>query len=112
VEAAIKNKNTCVGLDIANFAASLGRLFRKWHRSVYAQDSAFVHQSDLPSYLELTKDDNFAPRLFTSAKEVRGVLQRAAVLYLGCVVELNKRFRFGSAAEKGIKRFCRQLKRL
>lgn len=101
-EKAIKNKNTCVGLDIANFAASLGPVFRRWYRSVYAQDSAFIHQSDATSYLELTKDGNFAPRLFTSAKEVSGVLHRAAVLYLGCIDELNKRFRFGSMARNRI----------
>ena len=106
----IKRKNTCVGLDIANFAASLGPMFRRWHRSVYTEGSTFLHQSDTPSYLEPTDDENFAPRLFTSAEEVSGVLLRAATVYFACVDELNKRFRFGVTARKRIERFAIRLR--
>lgn len=109
-EKAIKSKNTCVGMDIASFAATLGPAYRRWHRSVYAHDSAFIHQSDTPSYLAATPDGNFTPRIFTSAKEVSGVLLRASELYLGCVEELNKRFRFGEAAKRSIGDFWKRLR--
>lgn len=108
---AIKSKITCVGMDIASFAASLGPAFRKWHRTVYARDSSFVHQSDTSSYLAVTSDRNFTPRIFTSAREVSGVLLRASTIYLGCVEELNKRFRFGDVAKKEIRDFEKRLRR-
>lgn len=110
-EKAIKSKNTCVGMDIASFAASLGPAFRKWHRTVYAADSSFIHQSDTSSYLAVTSDANFTPRIFTSAKAVSGVLLRASTIYLGCVEELNKRFRFGDAAKDEIRDFGKRLRR-
>jgi hypothetical protein len=110
-EKVIKSKNTCVGMDIASFAASLGPVFRKWHRSVYAGDSAFIHQSDTSSYLAVTTDGNFTPRIYTSAKEVSGALLRASTLYLGCVEELNKRFQFGESAKKSIKNFGKRLRK-
>ena len=109
-EKSIRNGNTCVGMDIANFAASLGPVFRRWYRSVYATDSSFVHQTDITTYLEITADGNFAPRRFTSAKEVSGVLVRAATLFLGCLAELHKRFRFGTAATENLRAFGKRLR--
>lgn len=109
-EKSIRSQNTCVGLSIADFAASLGPIFRRWHRSVYAGDSSFIHQSDTMSYLAVTDDGNFSPRIFTSAQVVSGVLLRAATLYLGCGEELNKRFRFGPDAAAKIKEFGERLR--
>lgn len=108
-EKAIKGRNTCVGLDIVDFAASLGPTFRQWYRSVYAGDSAFVHQSDIPSYLAVTEDGNFTPQLYTSAQQVSGVLHRSSLLYLGCISEMNKRFRFCADAAETIADFGRRL---
>lgn len=107
---AIKGQNTCVGLDIANFAASLGPALQRWYRTVYAGDSSFVHQSDIPSYLGITEHGDFTPRIYTSAKQVSGVLQRSAMLYLGCIKEMNKRFRFGDESVKSITEFDQRLK--
>lgn len=107
---AIKNKNTCVGLNIANFAASLGLVLQRWYRSVYAADSAFVHQSDIQTFLDITEEGNFTPRIYTSAGQVSGVLHRSAMLYLGCIVEMNKRFRFGDEAVQSISEFDQHLK--
>lgn len=106
----IKGKNTCVGLDIANFAASLGTVLQQWYRTVYAGDSSFVHQSDIPSYLDITEYGNFTPRIYTSAKQVSGVLHRSAMLYLGCIEEMNKRFRFGDEPRQSIVDFGQRLK--
>jgi len=103
-------KNTCVGLDIVHFAASLGPVYHQWYRSVFATDSSFVHQSDIPSYLDITEDGNFTPRIYTSAEQVSGVLHRSAMLYLGCIEEMNKRFRFGDEAVKSITEFGQRLK--
>ena len=107
---AIKAKNACVGLDIANFAASHGPVFRQWYRSVYAGDSAFVHQSDTSTYLAITEDDNFTPRIYTTAEQVSDVLHRSAMLYLDCIEEMNKRFRFGVDAAKAIAKFGKRLR--
>lgn len=108
-ERAIRNKNTCVGMDVAAFAASLGPAFRKWYRAVYVFDCAFVHQSDVSSYLSVDQEDNFVPRIYTSMDDVGSVVERASVLYLGCLEELNKRFRFGNNARKAIRRFAEKI---
>ena len=40
-----------------------------------------------------------APRWFTTPDHVRTTLHKAALISLGCIEELNKRFRFGNAAK-------------
>ena len=99
----IKGSNTCTGLSVFDFAASLG--FQKWYRTIYAGDSAFVHQSDVVSYLSNTRDGDFAPRLFMDARDVSGVLLHGATLYFCCIHEMHKRFRFGQKADKPIQKF-------
>src|SRR5271157_1883826 len=109
----IRGKNTCVGLSIADFAASLGRAFRTWHRSVYAGDSKSVHQSDMLDYLDLAEEDAaFQPRWFTSPDSVRDVLHRAATIYLCCIEEMHKRFDFGVQSGHMIHRFAARLNRV
>lgn len=110
-EKAIKSSNTCVGMNIESFAASLGPAFRKWYRTVYAGESSFIHQSDISSYLSVTSDGNFSPRIYTSAKEVSGVLLRASTIYLGCVEELNKRLNFGDVAKTSLRNFGKRLRK-
>ena len=92
-----------------SFAASLGGDLRKWYRIVYASDSSFVHQTDITTYLAPIEDGNFTPRLYTSVKQVLGVLHRSSILYLGCIIELNKRFKFGNDASASIDTFSQRL---
>lgn len=102
----IKGKNTCVGLGILDFAESLGASFHRWYRTVYAGDSQHVHQSDAMSYLiKRESKDTFSPRWFTSAADIRNTLLYAATIYLLCVAELDKRFRFGASATERIGQF-------
>jgi hypothetical protein len=103
-EKRIKDANT-TGLSIENLAASLSPQLRIWYRTVYAGHSKHVHQSDMFSYLEADQSSGtFFPRWFTSPKEVSTALQRASTLYLCCIEEMNKRYRYGAQASQQIRR--------
>ena len=110
-ETRIKKENTCVGLSIVDFAASLGNHFRNWYRIVYAMDSKSVHQSDMLNYL--IGDENsatFSPRWHSSPDEVKEALHKASEIYLCCVGEMNRRFDFGKFESDAIKQFCDDLR--
>ena len=103
-EERIKGANTCTGLSIEDFAASLSPHLRKWYRTIYADDSKSVHQSDMLNYLDADESTGtFFPRWHTAPKDVRATLSRASTIYLCCVEEMNKRFRFGLQAKVKIK---------
>jgi len=109
-EKRLKEKNTCAGLGIADYAASLGKGFYMWYRSVYAMDSQSVHQSDSLAYLEI--DDrvtNIAPRWYTSPDQVRETLKIASLMFVRCTDELNRRLRFGRDASDRITDFRNEL---
>lgn len=109
-EKEIRSANTCVGLSIENFAASLGDPFRRWHGLVYSSDSQHVHQLDMLQFLDADElTGAFSPRWFTSPDEIRTTMQKAAVLYLGCLCEIQKRFRFGPKADREIRAFSQEL---
>lgn len=106
-EERIKNANTCTGLSIENLAASLSLHLRKWYRTIYSGDSKSVHQSDMLNYLDVDESSGtFFPRWHTSPKEIGQALLRASTIYLCCVEEMNKRFRFGEQVEERIKGFA------
>ena len=104
----LENANTCVGLHIADYAASLGRGFYMLYRSVYAMNSQSVHQSDSFDYIEVY--DNVA-RWYTSSREVQSMLHMSSIIFFGCIEELNKRFRFGENAKERIDDFAAKLKK-
>lgn len=110
-EKAIKGANTCVGLPIEHFASSLGSHFRLWYGLVYSSDSQHVHQSDLIQFLDADEQSGvFSPRWFTSPDEIRTTLHKSALIYFGCICELQKRFRFGTEADKQLLKFSQGLK--
>ena len=103
-EERIKGANTCTGLSIENFAASLSPHFRKWYRTIYSEDSKSVHQSHMLNYLDADKSSGtFFPRWYTSPQDVSAALLRASTIYICCVEEMNKRFYFGLQAKEQIK---------
>lgn len=103
-EERIKGANTCAGLSIENFAASLSPHLRKWYRTIYSEDSRSVHQSDMLNYLDADESSGtFSPRWFTSPKDVSAALLRASTIYLCCVEEMDKRFAFGLQAKEQFK---------
>ena len=111
-ESRIKGKNTCVGLSISDFAASLGNNFQRWHRIVYALDSQSVHQTDMLNYLTANEETAaFSPRWHSSPQEVKEALHKASVTYHCCVDELNRRFDFGKNETDAIKQFSDSLLR-
>jgi hypothetical protein len=109
-EKALRKTNTCVGLSIKDFASSLGNAFRLWYGLVYSSDSQHVHQSDMIEFLNCDSDGTFSSRWFTTPDEVRTTLHKSFVISLGCIEELNKRFRFGDEAKKHIRRFGEELR--
>jgi hypothetical protein len=110
-EKKIKSSNTCSGLSIKDFASSLGSAYRLWHGLVYSSDSQHVHQSDMSEFLECNEaNDTFWPRWFTSPDQVRTTLHKAALISLGCIEELNKRFKFGKTAKAKIHEFGEELR--
>jgi hypothetical protein len=110
-ETRIRGANTCVGLTIADFAASLGEPFRRWHASVYPRESASVHLSDVAAYLEAdTMTGAMTPRWFTSAAEVFQALEKAAMIYSCCVESMHDRFQFGEEAAERLKALVRAIK--
>lgn len=97
----IAKANTCVGLSIADFAASLGPTFRTWHRTVYAAESQTVHQSDVPNYLDYAPDTgDICPMWHSSPEEIDSVISRSVTMYWQCLYELHKRFSFGPDADR------------
>lgn len=109
-EKALAKANTCTGLSVADYAASLGREFYMLYRSVYAFDSQSVHQSDSLAYLDI--DDaatNISPRWHTSPEQVRTTLQMASLMFVGCMRELNMRLRFGRDVADRISGFATAL---
>ena len=110
-EKRLKENNTCAGLSIADYAASLGKAFYMLYRSVYAMDSHSVHQRDSLAYVEI--DDavtNISPRWYTSPDEVRDALQMASLMFVGCMEQLNRRLRFGQDVTDRISEFANALK--
>jgi hypothetical protein len=99
-----KNPTTCAGIPIKDFAESLGKHFLALYRSIYAVDSQNVHQSDAFDYVEVDDACNhFEPKWHTSPDKVRWALRQASMVFLGCVIELEKRFRFGDKIRQQIK---------
>ena len=110
-EKRLGNANTCAGLSIADFAASLGTQLRKWHRSVYAEDSQSVHQSDVTDYLECDPRTGIVrPKWHAVLDDSRGAMRRAGVVFHGCVGELHKRFRFGPEVQERLSYFAGRLR--
>lgn len=110
-EKAIRGKNTCTGLSIKDFSSSLGSVFQLWYGLVYSSDSQHVHQSDMTDFLECNEATAvFSPRWFTTPDHVRLTLHKAAVISLGCIETLNKRFRFGDEAKDRICKFGDELR--
>ena len=110
-EKTIKKSNTCSGLSIKDFASSLGSAYRLWHGLVYSSDSQHVHQSDMTEFLECDEaNGTFSPRWFTSPDQVRTTLHKAVLISLGCIDELNKRFKFGETAKANIHNFGKELR--
>ena len=94
-ETQIKGSNTCVGLGIADFAASMGGFYPAWYRTIYAGESQSVHQADMLNYMEFNEEDaSFSPRWFTSPVLVKGTLVRAAMIFNQCIKEMHSRFRY------------------
>ena len=94
-EKLIKKSNTCCGIGIADFAASMGGFYPAWYRTIYAGESQSVHQSDMFNYLEFNEEDaSFSPRWFTSYVLVKGTLIRAAMIFNQCIREMHNRFRY------------------
>ena len=103
--------NTCTGLPIADFAASLGKGLRAWYRTVYAGDSKYVHQSDMISYIDVDMEkDAIEFRWHTSPEEIKGVLARSGLLYLRCIQEVCKRFRSHSGTLQKLAAFEQRVK--
>lgn len=103
--------NTCTGLTVADFAASLGKGLRAWYRTVYAGDSNYVHQSDMISYIDVDMEkDAIEFRWHTSPEEIKGVLARSGLLYLCCIQEMCKRFRSDSVTRQKLAAFEQRVK--
>ena len=110
-EETLRRGNTCAGLSIKDFASSLGRAYRLWYGLVYTNDSQHVHQSDMTDFLDCDEATAmFSPRWFTTPEQIRTALHKAALIALGCIQELNKRFKFGKEAKDSIRDFGRELR--
>ena len=111
-EKRLKNSTTCVGLTIADYAASLGPYFRMLYASVYAVHSQNVHQSDGSDYFDVGGNiDSISPRWHTDPAEVRWMLYLSSMMFLGNIEELHKRFRFGENTSRLIQRYAADLER-
>jgi hypothetical protein len=97
-------KGQQAGLSIKNLADSLGVL--SYYITVYGDQSEVAHAGDGAMHFDLNDDNRGSLDLSPSPDSIGGLLNIARLVFLGSLVGIHNRLKFGEAVEKKLDGFA------